>query len=172
MDTEGNQLPYIDRITYTVVQNAEVLNLKAMSGEVDMQARYIDPSKYTLFMEPRNRKDGNYHVQVDSGDDSLCVFLNQYGKDPEMRGLLQNRRFRIALSAAVNREEVVELVYDGLAEPSRAVASPNDPYWLPRFGERHIEYDPDLNIDWQIQAPLLSGRDQAQPTIKEGALNG
>ena len=159
VDTEGNQLPYIDRITYTVVQNAEVLNLKAMSGEVDMQARYIDPSKYTLFMEPRNRRNGNYHVQVDSGDDSLCVFLNQYSKDPEMRALLQDRRFRIALSVAVNRKEVVELLFDGLAEPTRAITAPSDPYWLPRFDELHAEYDPDLANRLLDEVGLKRGRD-------------
>jgi len=159
VDTEGNQLPYIDRIVSTVVQNPEVLNLKAMSGEVDMQARYIDPSKFTLFMEPRNREHGNYRVQVDSGDDSLCVFLNQYSKDPEMRALLQDRRFRIALSLAINREEVVELLYDGLATPSRAVAAPSDPYWLSRFGELHIEYDPDQANRLLDELGLKRGRD-------------
>ena len=159
VDSEGNQLPYIDRITSTVVQNSEVLNLKAMSGEVDMQARYIDPSKYTLFMDPGNRTKGNYHVQVDPGDNTLCIFLNQYSKDPEMRALLQDRRFRIALSVAVNREEIVDLIYDGLAEPSRAVASPNDPYWLPRFGDLYIEYDPDKANRLLDELGLKRGRD-------------
>ena len=45
VDTAGNQLPYIDRISFVVVQNNEILNLKAQTGGVDMQARYIDSSK-------------------------------------------------------------------------------------------------------------------------------
>jgi len=144
VDPEGNQLPYIDRISFTVVQNTEVLNLKAMSGEVDMQARYIDPSKYTLFMDPVNRKMGNYRVLVNDGDGPSCIFINQYSKNPELRPILQDRRFRIALSVAINRPELVELVYGGLATPSRAVSGPQDPYFLPEFNEKYIEYDPSL----------------------------
>jgi len=160
VDPEGNQLPYIDRIAFTVVQNGEVLNLKAMSGEVDMQARYIDTSKYTLFMDPDNRRNGKYRVLVDPGDGSVCVYLNQYSKDPELRPILQDRRFRIALSVAINREELIELVYGGpLAVPSRAVSGPDDPFYLPEFGERYIQYDPTLANQLLDEVGLRRGPD-------------
>jgi len=76
-----------------------------------------------------------------------------------MRPILQDRRFRIALSAAINREELIELVYGGLAVPSRAVSGPRDPYFLPRFNERHIQYDPALANRLLDEVGLRRGRD-------------
>src|SRR5262249_3566756 len=37
VDTDGNQLPYIDRIQMTLAENLEVLNLRAVAGEYDHQ---------------------------------------------------------------------------------------------------------------------------------------
>jgi peptide/nickel transport system substrate-binding protein len=42
VDTAGNQLPYVDKVIMTVAENLEVLNLCAMAGEYDFQARHID----------------------------------------------------------------------------------------------------------------------------------
>src|SRR5690606_19765921 len=41
VDTEGNQLPYIDRISMSLAENLEVLNLRAIAGEYDFQARHL-----------------------------------------------------------------------------------------------------------------------------------
>ena len=37
VDTDGNQLPYIDKIQMTLGENLEVINLRAIAGEYDMQ---------------------------------------------------------------------------------------------------------------------------------------
>jgi peptide/nickel transport system substrate-binding protein len=141
VDPDGNQLPYIDRVVYTDVQNNEIVTIKAMAGEVDFQARRIDASNYGLFME--NREEGNYHVLRDSNPSTTCLYINQYSKDDVLRPILQDRRFRIALSLAVDREELIFLLYSGMAVPSRGVASPYDPYYLPEFDAKYLTYDPD-----------------------------
>ncbi len=141
VDPAGNQLPYIDRVVYTDVQNNEIATFRAMAGEVDFQARRMDTANYPLFME--NRQKGQYRVLRDLNPGAFVCYINQHSRDPVLRPLLQDRRFRIALSVAVNRAELVDLVYTGMAEPSRGVASPFDPFYLPWFDERHLEYDPD-----------------------------
>lgn len=45
VDTAGNQLPYIDKVMLTLAETSEVLNLRAIAGEYDMQARGIDIAK-------------------------------------------------------------------------------------------------------------------------------
>ena len=60
VDTEGNQLPYIDKIQLTLAENLEVLNLRAIAGEYDYQARHIDIGKLPVFIE--NQQKGNYKV--------------------------------------------------------------------------------------------------------------
>src|SRR4030095_3845777 len=42
VDTDGNQLPYIDRIRMTLGENLEVINLRAVAGEYDSQARHLN----------------------------------------------------------------------------------------------------------------------------------
>jgi len=140
VDPEGNQLPYIDQIAFVMVANAEMLNFKAMTGETDFQARRIDSANYPVFME--NREKGRYRVLRDLQSGSTVIYVNPHSKDPALRGLLQDRRFRIALSVAIDRRELIDLIFSGLAAPSRGVAGPFDVYYLPEFDEQHLEFDP------------------------------
>jgi peptide/nickel transport system substrate-binding protein len=157
VDTAGNQLPYIDRIAYTMVQNREIGNFKAMTGDVDFQDRFMDSANFTLFME--NRQKGKYHVLKDDDPLTTVIYLNQSSKDPAKRALLQDRRFRIALSVSVNREELVDLIYAGLATPSHGVASPYDPYYLPEYDEMYINYDPERANQLLDEVGLVRGSD-------------
>ncbi|MBT4098927.1 MAG: hypothetical protein HOE86_14840, partial [Gemmatimonadetes bacterium] len=61
-----------------------------------------------------------------------------------LRPLLQDRRFRLALSAAIDREEIVEMVFSGLAEPSNGVTTEVDWYYTPGIDKRNTAYDPAL----------------------------
>src|SRR4029077_9300190 len=58
VDTDGNQLPYIDRIRMILGESLEVINLRAIAGEFDSQARHIDISKLPVFLE--NQQKGGY----------------------------------------------------------------------------------------------------------------
>ena len=66
VDTEGNQLPYIDEVVLTLAENLEVLNLRAIAGEYDFQARHITLSKLPVLLE--NQEKGNYKVHLDVGN--------------------------------------------------------------------------------------------------------
>src|SRR5262249_11683775 len=65
-DIAGNQLPYIDRVRMTLGENLEVINLRAIAGEYDSQARHIDISKLPVFLE--NQQRGAYRVYLDPSD--------------------------------------------------------------------------------------------------------
>jgi len=140
-------LPYIDRISYRVVNNPEVLNLIACTGGVDMQGRYIDPSKYTLFMSPENRKRGGiirYRVLGDPGPGgNIGVVLNLSTQNKRLRPYITDRRFRIALSVAIDRQEVLELITGGLGQPINGVGYPADRFFVKGMDTQHTEYDPD-----------------------------
>lgn len=142
VDPEGHQLPYLDGIAYTVLQNAEILNFKSMTGEVDFQDRRIDSANFPLFME--NRAKGHYRVLRDGNPTPVVIYVNPCSRDEELRPLLANRNFRIALSVAINRAELIDLMYSGMAKPSRGVASPYDPFYLPEYDGKYLQYDPGL----------------------------
>jgi peptide/nickel transport system substrate-binding protein len=65
--------------------------------------------------------------------------------DEGLREIFNDLRFRQAMSLALNREEIVELVFLGQAEPMQA--TPADPNTVDFVTEEHktafIEYDPD-----------------------------
>src|SRR5262245_43749363 len=66
VDTDGNQLPYIDRVRMTIGENLELINLRAIAGEYDSQARHIDISKLPVLLE--NQQKGAYRVYLDPSD--------------------------------------------------------------------------------------------------------
>ena len=93
VDTDGNQLPYIDRIRMTLGENLEVINLRAIAGEYDSQARHIDISKLPVLLE--NQQKGGYRVHLDPSDQGADVglFCNQsFEKDAEIAKWLSTPR--------------------------------------------------------------------------------
>src|SRR5690606_6079995 len=107
VDTEGNQLPYIDRVVFTLAENLEVLNLRAIAGEYDFQARHLDVSKLPVFIE--NQEKGGYRLALDPGDyggDMILVINLSYEQDPVIGDLFRNTDFRRALSLGIDREEI------------------------------------------------------------------
>lgn len=143
VDTAGNQLPYIDAIEHVIVENSEVLNLKAIAGELDMQLRHILFSNFPLFQE--NKEKGNYRVlQWTRGYITDAVIApNVAHKDPVMRQILGDKRFRWALSLGINRDEIIESVYLGMAEPNQVSPLPTSPFYWEEQAKNLIEYDPD-----------------------------
>ncbi len=144
VDTAGNQLPYLDRVTHVLAEDPEVINLKAMAGELDFQLRHLMLNNYPMFMEASEK--GNYRVVTwESGFGSDVAFSPNltYKGDPVLRDIIRDRRFRIALSLAINREEINELCYLGLGEIRAATVPPQNPAYREEFGKKYIEYNPE-----------------------------
>ncbi len=141
VDPEGNQLPYIDRKTYQIAAR-ETMNLNFIRGDMGMQHRHVVMRNYSLLME--HQSEGDYRVNKwisTFGSGVLMPNLNH--RDPEMRKVIADRRFRIALSHAIDREEISEAVYFGLGRPMQLTPIHTSPI----FDESHVaqftEYDPE-----------------------------
>lgn len=162
VDPKGNQLPYIDQIAYASVFDNNVLNLKAMNGEADFQTLYIDAGNYVLFMTARDQAPDplhRYRVHVENSTNIIAIYLNQHSRNEVMRPILQDRRFRIALSVAINRAELNELCFFGLAQPSNGVTTPYDRYYTDGIDQLHTQYDPALANRLLDEAGFQRGRD-------------
>ncbi|MCX7795740.1 MAG: ABC transporter substrate-binding protein, partial [bacterium] len=142
IDTAGNQLPYIDRIVNIYASDINMVNFKAATGEIDFQWRHITLDNYTLFME--NREKGNYRVLKWRGARGAnpVIYLNYSCKDPVLRTLFNNDKFRKALSIAINREEINQLVYHGLGIPRQASLISGVFAYSPEWEKAWAEYDP------------------------------
>jgi len=141
VDPEGNQLPYFDRVTHRLFETTDVFNMWIVNGEIDFQARHVGIANYTLFKE--NEQNGDYQVYLGVSASHFAVQPNHTTKEPRLREFFQDRRVRIALSHAVNREEINELVYDGLATPRQYSPLPVSPNYYPKLSNAYLEYDPD-----------------------------
>ena len=142
VDTAGNQLPYIDHIVSTVVEK-EVYTLKIIGGEADLAYGQTSLENYALYKE--NEEQGDYRVTLIPGLSAAAigVVLNQNHDEPWRAELYQDVRFRRALSLAINREEINEQVFFGLATPRQAAPAPAYSYYQDEWGRSWAEYDPD-----------------------------
>ncbi|GGC61741.1 peptide ABC transporter substrate-binding protein [Siccirubricoccus deserti] len=122
VDTEGNQLPYIDRIQLTLAENPEVVNLRAIAGEYDYQERFIDLGKLPVILE--NRQRSGYRVHLDlgfNGADSVLFPTLTYTEDKEIGHWLGQAGFRRALSLGIDREQLNEAFWLGLGTPGSVI---------------------------------------------------
>ena len=129
VDTAGNQLPYIDRVVLTLAENLEVLNLRAMAGELDFQARHLDLGKVPVFLE--NQQRGGYKLYLDPGDyggDMIIKFNLSYEADPEIAKWMNTADFRRALSLGIDRDQINETFWLGTGTPSTVVPADHNKY--------------------------------------------
>jgi len=150
VDTEGQQLPYMDNVVLDLAENLEVLNLKAIAGEFTVQGRHIDLSKLPVFTE--NSDKGNYRIQFwrqpESGIANLYINETWEGDggavDTETASFLQNKDFRAALSMGIERDEINEVFFLGLGEIGGLCAGWDDPNDADHYvGEHYVEFNPD-----------------------------
>jgi peptide/nickel transport system substrate-binding protein len=143
VDTDGNQLPYIDRIRMTLGEHLEVINLRAIAGEYDSQARHIDIGKLPVLLE--NQQKGGYRVHLDPSDQGADVglFCNQsFDKDPEIAKWLTSREFRIALSHGIDRQQINETFVLGLGQTGSAAPGERTAYFPGQeYKTLHTAYD-------------------------------
>jgi peptide/nickel transport system substrate-binding protein len=143
VDPEGKQLPYIDRIHYALVEDNEAINLKAIAGELDMQHRRIDFGKYTVYQE--NAEARGYHTLLWSTAQASTVtlFPNQSFADPAYRALMQDLKFRQALSLAIDRDMINNVAFLGQGIPRNITVVRDSPLYQADIETYYAQYDPD-----------------------------
>lgn len=130
VDPEGNQLPYIDKIVMLLFEDLEVFNTRAIAGEVDMQHRHILIDKVPLLKRGEDKGDHRLLLWPNLGGSDAIIYVNQTWKgDPEIEKWLRSRDFRIALSLAIDREQINELIFLGMGKPRAFLPFPNNPYY-------------------------------------------
>jgi peptide/nickel transport system substrate-binding protein len=145
VDPEGNQLPYIDRIQMGLAENLEVLNLRAIAGEYDLQERHTDIAKLPVFLE--NMEQGDYSVHLDPGaygSDATLQINHSYDADPEVTKWLQTTDFRRALSLGIDRDQLNETFWLGVGSPGSVAPAPDSPQspgeeWRTKWSTRDVE---------------------------------
>lgn len=144
VDEEGNQLPYIDRLVFDVFDSAEVIAFRAAAGNISYQDRHFDHDFRPLLAEAM--EDYNFSlIDVTSTDMNTLLFnFNHIHPDEQMREIFTDINFKAGLSHAMNREEIIELVYFGQGEPSQASPREGSPYYHEELATQYLDFDVDL----------------------------
>ena len=141
VDKEGNQLPYIDEMRYTMVGDAEVIKLKALAGEADYST-IEDMITYPLFKSAEKAGQVKVFRWASTAINAAQVEFNLTHKDPVMREIFLDKRFRFAVSHAINRKMISELVWLGLAEPWQAAPYETSRFYNERLAKTGLEHNP------------------------------
>jgi peptide/nickel transport system substrate-binding protein len=141
VDPDGNQLPYLDHVQFRLFDSQDVLNLRVVGGEIDFQGRHLSMADYTLYKE--SEEAGDYTAMLAKRSEHVAMQVNHTCKDPNLREFFQNRNVRIAMSLAANREEINELVYNGMYTPRQYSPLKASPDYHEKLSNVYIEYDPD-----------------------------
>ncbi|MGI9352506.1 MAG: ABC transporter substrate-binding protein [Rhizobiaceae bacterium] len=140
VDPSGRQLPYIDRVIMTIVSK-DVIPAKTGTGESDLQARYLRFDNVPFLKQ--GEKQGRYKTGLWSlGKGSqIALFPNLNTNDPVWRNIVRDARFRRALSLGINREEINEAIYFGLASPSANTVMPESSLYNPEYASMWSTFD-------------------------------
>jgi len=143
VDPQGQQLPYIDRLVVNLIgADQQTLNGRIITGEAD----WANGALQDMSLYVDNRAKVGYKI-VQLRDTGIAgLELNLTAEDRGLRALFQDVRFRKAMSLAINREEIIDLVYLGLAKPAGYYADPSSPYYEEEYAKMADEfavYDPD-----------------------------
>ena len=142
IDDAGRQLPYIDRIMM-ILASSKIIAAKTGAGESDLQARYLRFDDYTFLKQGEQRNNYQVHLWRSGSGAHLTLFPNLNVADPVWQTLLRKVEFRRALSLAINREEINQVIYYGLARVSNNTVLSHSPLFDPRYHELWIGYDRD-----------------------------
>ena len=142
IDTEGNQLPYIDRIEWEFLQDPELLLLRTLNGEVEFMNYYANSlqNKAVYF---DNMEEGDYHFfdQVRDTANTLMLHLNLNTTNEVLNEVFQQKDFRVALSVAINRQEIIDTVFVGQGIPYQGAPKPLSEYYNEELATQYTEYD-------------------------------
>ena len=140
VDEAGNQLPYIDRVIMSIA-DSKIIPAKTGAGESDLQARYLRFDNYTFLKDSEERNKYRVLLWRTGPGSQLALYPNLNVSDETWRALVRDLRFRRALSLAVNRHEINQAIYFGLAIEGQNTVLPQSPLYEPEYRAAWANFD-------------------------------
>jgi len=142
IDANGRQLPYIDRVAFTVA-SPQLIPAKTAAGEADLQARSLSFENYAILKQGESRNGYRVHLWQQARGSELSLFPNLNVADEQWRDVVRRADFRRALSLAINRDEINQVIYFGLAREGNDTVLPQSPLFEERYEQEWADFDVD-----------------------------
>lgn len=140
VDSAGNQLPYIDRVVGTSFQDQETMTLAILNGDFDIVHNPRAEDR-TLFHESMDKAGLAIYYPKGDGSNVASIHFNKTVKDPIKAQVFANKDFRIGMSHAINRNEVIEILYNGEGEPYQLAPLPDSPLYNEQLAKQYTEFN-------------------------------
>jgi peptide/nickel transport system substrate-binding protein len=140
IDQDGRQLPYIDRVEMVIIDD-KLIPVKTGTGDADLQARGLQFSDYTFLKRNEQRNQFRTLLWRSGKGSQMGLFPNLNANDPVWRKLLRDVRFRRALSLAIDRSLINQVLYFGLAAESNNTVLPESPLYRQEYRSEWARYD-------------------------------
>ena len=144
VDRAGHQLPYIDRVVLSIA-NSKIIPAKTGAGESDLQARYLSFDNYTFLKASESATATRCCCGAPGPAASSRSIPISTSPTRSGAALVRDVRFRRALSLAIDRHEINQVIYFGLAIEGQNTVLPESPLYDPntaRPGRRSISPRP------------------------------
>ena len=141
VDPAGQQLPYMNDRRMIITGDQEVEKLKALNGELDWSM--LDVDIFTLAKKAEQEGKIKMYVWDNPALVAAQIDFNITHEDPVFRKVFRDIRFKLAVSHALNREMMSELVWQGLSVGRQVAPDQSDPFYHERLANLALEYDPD-----------------------------
>lgn len=142
LDPKGQQLPYIDEVAMTIA-SAKLIPAKAGAGESDLQARGLGFSDYTFLKQ--GEKSSNFRVLLwkTAKGAEMALYPNLNTTDEVWRRLFRDVDFRRALSLGLDRHEINQVIYYGLAREANNSVLPESPLYREKYAKAWTGFAPE-----------------------------
>ena len=143
VDTEGHQLPYIDRL-FIDLATAALFAPKANAGEVDLLARGLSMSDAPILKEGEAAHGYRTLLWTIARGSSYALYPNLTVEDPVWRALNRDQRFRVALSLGIDRRIINNAMMFGLGLEGNNTTMPESPLNEESNRSVNANFNPDL----------------------------
>ena len=158
VDASGRQLPYIDRVVLAVAEG-KLIPAKTGAGESDLQARDIQFNNYTFLK--KGEKTNNYRTFLwkTAQGAHFALFPNLNVNDAVWRKVLRDVRVRHALSLAIDRAQINQVMYFGLATEGNNTVVAESPLYKKEYQTLWAQFDKKAAEKLLDEAGLKRGAD-------------
>lgn len=144
VDPEGNQLPYIDTYIEAIASNNEVLVLQGLNGELDVQEQWINaPANKPAFFDGQEKGSFRLYELTPTTVNEMNIQFNMTCTDPVISEIVSNKDFRIGLSYAINRQEIIDVVHVSQGQAHQCAPRPESRFYHERLATQHTEFNLD-----------------------------
>jgi peptide/nickel transport system substrate-binding protein len=154
VDSEGNQLPYIDNMRVELVQDQETRKLRVAQGSYDCTFRGTDdPTDIPLLMEQADANDyrivpgwmngagawPGWMINMDYHEEQEYDPATETEVSKEIRELIRTQEFRKGLSFAMDRQRIIDVVWEGIGDLQNFTISPQSWHFASPEGQDILE---------------------------------